>query len=202
MTLERERENPSERIQEPWITVCKKRKTPPRPPPSPASQTIYIDFLPANSTPYDVSNIFFPYDIIETISVPEKLRANCSHRYAFVKYHSPLSVQPAIKAENGRRIGPYSLRVRPAKRDKPTPKPKPTPIKYPPPYSPKPQSTNPTTVEPITNHTLRDSRSYKEASIPPPLRRPKTKQNLSTLIQYTPRSSLPTSYQWNPNQTS
>lgn len=194
MTLEREseRERSSRETHSnpnPWIPV-RRRRPQPSTHPNLATKTIFIDFLPINTTPYDISNIFFPYGLITDIVLPEKLRPNTKHRYPFVRFYSSHSMHQSIKAENGRKVGNFTMKVNPAKTDKPSKNPKPRPS-----YTQKNTKTQnrsvPLSVNPPPTSSLRDARTYKEVSSSP--FHAKTPNHSPEQIQPSPTSNLDTS---------
>lgn len=113
----REREKAREREKNPnqWIVVQRKKL---RNHPRPATKTIFIDFLPPDTTKPMLASIFDRYGRIEYISIPSPLRQNKNHRYAFVKFFQQSALHAAIRLENHRKMGDNSIRIHPANRDK------------------------------------------------------------------------------------
>ena len=126
--MERERErNPSERKSGQWTTVAR-RRPPPKPPSTSAFRTIFVNFLPLKLSLKPIFNIFSSHGPIEDIVMHEPNKKTPNHKYAFVKYLSPSSMPKAIKAENGRQIANFTIRVHAAKYDKPYHPPEKTPV--------------------------------------------------------------------------
>nr|CCA66234.1 hypothetical protein [Beta vulgaris subsp. vulgaris] len=177
----RERESrKAERFNQEWTTVTK-RKHPnrpyPPPPPPLASTTAYIKFLPPRFNSSDVAGIFHIYGPIIHISLPKAKRPNPQYQFAFVKFRAKQSLHQAILHENGRIIEGKRLKVELAKTDT---------------YGPPPKSHQQTNLaqnlkptKPKTNPnpsfktSLRDHRSYKDASTPHQTN-PTTKHNKPT----------------------
>lgn len=166
---------PSERNHGEWTVIKRRRRqSPSENTPPIACKTIYIDFLPLEINPQTLRFIFNPYGSISSIVIPYKIRDNCNHRYAFIKYLSTHSLMGAISHENGRRIGNFKLKVSPAKYDSPTHTTLNPPLK--------PHTVQPKNNLPSKNHraATRDHRSYKEAATFPPLELHNTTKSPST----------------------
>lgn len=158
---EKVREFPGELEEGAWQTVKRRRRqSPPKSIPSTANKTIFIDFLPMEINTQTLRFIFLPHGSISTIVIPQKLRENCRHRYAFIKYSSTQSLLSAISQENGRKIGTFKLKVNPAKYDSPTQS-----FHNQPHMKPRFQKHNPFMSN--QNAAIRDHRSYKEATYAP-----------------------------------
>ena len=109
----------SERNPNQWTLVKRRGKTGNR---AIATRTCFVDFLPPEINYQTLAFCFQKFGDIARIFIPEKLRSNCMHRYAFVSFFSHTAFNNAIKEMNGKVIGTLKLRVFPAKYDKPLPK--------------------------------------------------------------------------------
>nr|CCA66197.1 hypothetical protein [Beta vulgaris subsp. vulgaris] len=149
-----------EREADEWITV-KRKNMRPKPYPPIACKTIFINFLPPETHPQTLVDIFSHYGDIAELSLPHRTRNNCNHRYAFIKFYSTQAVINAIRQENGRRIGMFKIKVNPAKYDKPYMSQFHRPIHH------RPHKLPPAkTFLSHRNPAWRDHRSYKEATNP------------------------------------
>lgn len=183
-----------ERNPNPWVMATRRKLK--RTPSSPSAQkTCFIDFLPPTINLHDLSAIFCKYGTIANIYIPEKLRPNKSYRYAFIKFISISSLQPAMRGENGKRMGNYIMRIYPAKHDKLN-------------HNPYPEPTRTQTYNKNNNHTYprkpnsypsRDHRSYREVCLNQNQRKPEKNQPQPNTIPV-PRPKTPNPPNHNPKK--
>lgn len=146
-----------------WIKVTRKKPSAYLPPPPPlASKTIFISNLPVDTLPADIKITFRRFGEIENITIPILQKPNLRFRYAFIRYEKANSVLDAISSMNGLKLEGKQLKVQQTKFDK-------KPITNHP-YQLPPRS-HLSTQKPyshIQKSSLRDQRTYREATMPNP----------------------------------
>lgn len=153
----------------------------------PARKTYFVDFLLV-----DISEIFKHRGEIMSIAIPQTIRQNKRHKYAFIKFASQAAPHTTIRHENGRMLGLNRIRVHLAKKD--------MNINHPqPPFHGTNHHRQPSRPTPPRRDppSLRDQRSYKEVVlIPQPMQTNHTHNQTPT--KPAPKTNPNTQYRKSP----
>lgn len=145
-----------------WTVVSRKK---PRPSSTHrALRTCFVNFLPITITSSEIAAIFKTHGSIDSIYIPISQNTK-AYKCAFVRFLFPQSLPTALRDVHGRRLGKHRITVHQAKQDKPLPK-QDTDNAKPFHIPPKTQNNPHQNHYPSRHHAYRDSRTYKEASLP------------------------------------
>ena len=131
-----------------------------------ACKTIFVDFLLSDINPHIIINVFSRHGDIVDLVIPPRLRANCQHLYAFIKFFSiqALLMQLELKMKECWKTLNWELTWRNTtnlNKKIPTP-----------------------TVFPQRTPAIRDHRSYRETT------KPSSKQTANPLPNHEPTHSF------------